>query len=454
MVETRWLKRKNDEGIEERFYPITHIDAIIGYESSDSDNEALEEHINNKLNPHGVTAEQVGAHPNTWMPTVADIGAVNPNLLDNWYFGSPINRNKLTEYSGIRMTIDRWKSRSSSLKTVLNNDGTITLTNLSTTDAVYFAQYPEIEHFESGTYTVSLLVTNVSGTMDNSRYGSIYLFNKDEAGAETYLSAAVIDSSGLFMKTSNIANLMSRVQIQIQKGCSITIKAVKLELGDSQTLAHKDADGNWALNEIPDYANEYIKCIQYDNSTGSYVGLTADQVGVTLRSGTFTGGLSYGKNKTIDLGCTPQWVFFFPLTGSGFAVNGETTFSSFAMRVEDIVDQDNDHWGDFANCHYFTDTYEMVGLIAQGKTITINNGYYIMNSSGSHVFDSTFSHYFCDSSTEIKNHVVASLNGSALTVGNGFYGEINDTATGHSAHDRQYAIRYAYAATYGWIAGL
>ena len=60
-MEARWLKRKNDEGVEERFYPVTHVDSVVGYESPDSVNEALEEHINNKSNPHEVTAEQVGA---------------------------------------------------------------------------------------------------------------------------------------------------------------------------------------------------------------------------------------------------------------------------------------------------------------------------------------------------------------------------------------------------------
>ena len=35
----------------------------------------LETHTSNKNNPHGLTAEQVGARPNTWMPTASDVGA-------------------------------------------------------------------------------------------------------------------------------------------------------------------------------------------------------------------------------------------------------------------------------------------------------------------------------------------------------------------------------------------
>lgn len=36
----------------------------------------LTAHTGNTNNPHGVTAEQVGARPNTWLPTAAEVGAV------------------------------------------------------------------------------------------------------------------------------------------------------------------------------------------------------------------------------------------------------------------------------------------------------------------------------------------------------------------------------------------
>ena len=38
--------------------------------------KAADNHIENKSNPHGVTAEQVGARPAEWMPTAADVGAM------------------------------------------------------------------------------------------------------------------------------------------------------------------------------------------------------------------------------------------------------------------------------------------------------------------------------------------------------------------------------------------
>ena len=42
----------------------------------------------------------------TKIPTTSG-GGVNPNLLDNWYFGRPVNQRGQTEYSGDKYTVDR-----------------------------------------------------------------------------------------------------------------------------------------------------------------------------------------------------------------------------------------------------------------------------------------------------------------------------------------------------------
>lgn len=66
---------------------------------------ALNPHVNNKSNPHGVTAAQVGARPSTWTPSASDVGARpntwNPSFLTDkdhsgyrnglQYSGSPTN---------------------------------------------------------------------------------------------------------------------------------------------------------------------------------------------------------------------------------------------------------------------------------------------------------------------------------------------------------------------------
>lgn len=50
-------------------------------------NEALMDmpnHITNTENPHGVTAEQVGARPDTWMPSASDVGAYTKTETDEF----------------------------------------------------------------------------------------------------------------------------------------------------------------------------------------------------------------------------------------------------------------------------------------------------------------------------------------------------------------------------------
>lgn len=43
------------------------------------DEEKLKAHLNDKDNPHGVTAEQVGARPNTWTPKLPDVAFLGSN---------------------------------------------------------------------------------------------------------------------------------------------------------------------------------------------------------------------------------------------------------------------------------------------------------------------------------------------------------------------------------------
>ena len=57
------------------------------------DEEKLKAHLNDKDNPHGVTAEQVGARPNTWTPKLQDVAYLGENPVkstaddttDRWY---------------------------------------------------------------------------------------------------------------------------------------------------------------------------------------------------------------------------------------------------------------------------------------------------------------------------------------------------------------------------------
>lgn len=67
----------DENGNEYILYPETNIGQVNGLEEA-LNNKAPGSHTTDENNPHGVTASQVGARPNTWMPSAADVGA-RPN---------------------------------------------------------------------------------------------------------------------------------------------------------------------------------------------------------------------------------------------------------------------------------------------------------------------------------------------------------------------------------------
>ena len=144
----------------------------------------------------------------------AKVQPCNRNLLDNWYFGNPVNQRDVSgTISSAGYFLDRWKLVSGSV--TINTDG-ITLNG---------TMQQVLETAPVGTVTASALTRAGVGEV-----------------VPTYNSAS---------KTVTVTAAGKK------------LVAVKLELGTEQTLAHQDANGNWALNEIPDYGEELTKCMRY-----------------------------------------------------------------------------------------------------------------------------------------------------------------------------------------------
>lgn len=178
----------------------------------------------------------------------------NPNLLDNWYFANPVNQRGKTKYGGDIYCIDRWFSGSN--KVTLEDDGLL----ITSVDRLsIFRQYIEFPKLFSGrTVTFSVDSEIVSGNWFLTDLSSFSAAHTDYAihnGVTSY-SFPVNNSSaqgpapaiGLFSSSA---------------GSQIKVRSIKLELGSQQTLAHQDADGNWALNEIPDYGEQLARCQRY-----------------------------------------------------------------------------------------------------------------------------------------------------------------------------------------------
>ena len=202
-----------------------------------------------------VAAVDANGKPTSWSHVpLCDI-VTNPNLLDNWYFvgggnGSgvfPINQRGLATYPNAGYGIDRW---------FILVQGTVTLSadgiSISNAEANQFRQI--IDHPEKlagKTVTISML--------GDSNYAAIEL--RYDRGL---IKNKLLDSTGFAYITCVIPDNPTGLYCSIYTRSTSTnkIKAVKLELGAEQTLAHWDGTA-WVLNEIPDYSEELTKCMYY-----------------------------------------------------------------------------------------------------------------------------------------------------------------------------------------------
>ena len=190
----------------------------------------------------------------------------NPNLLDNWYFADPINQRGQTEYTeNEQYTIDRWYLRGAISQQLTVSSNGLTFVRQEGRSETQIAQVFEDYVFQA---LVGKQVT-LSFLTSGNELGFVTLIVDPESTMETIRA-----------KTTNCIAFLYRWSgsherhLQVLIGCSWaagesadvrdTIVAVKLELGPVQTLAHKDASGNWVLNDPPpNKALELAKCQRY-----------------------------------------------------------------------------------------------------------------------------------------------------------------------------------------------
>ena len=196
---------------------------------------------------------------------------VNPNLLDNWYFGNPVNQRGKTSYTGGGYCIDRWK---------LQNDTNLTVGSGFCTLHGSWDMRQIFESLPQATYTVSVLFKNSTANALQILFGT-------KTGADVSVAISH-DASGLLVGTGNNIDLPS-VIISLSGSGSVDLIAVKLELGSVQTLAHQE-NGVWVLNEIPDYGEQLRRCQRYLRPAGySFV--------VSNASGNWYGSGLFGNSE-------------------------------------------------------------------------------------------------------------------------------------------------------------
>ena len=185
---------------------------------------------------------------------------VNSNLLTNAYFigggtftNLPINQRGQTSYTVAGYCIDRWNSQRTT-HTLTLQSGCIhwERVNNGSYNPLF---YQPVKVVQGEVYTYSILYRST--------------FRKLR---ETFTAALLPEASDwtLYSQTATVSGASANIGVQDisynqgldDTGKYIEIKAMKLELGSEQTLAHLE-NGAWVLNEIPDYWDELYKCQRY-----------------------------------------------------------------------------------------------------------------------------------------------------------------------------------------------
>ncbi len=264
------------------------------------------------------TAEMVGAQPPltpgdnisiTGNTIATKAFPCNPNLLDNWYFGNPVNqRGGHIVPAGTSYFVPGSSTQSgvlSSTATVigyLSSDGQLYpqvkvgsetyITPIGTDILGYVNVRGCIDRWNLLNYSLSIQTGSIKVTCNSAarlNYALQQLFENPIIGEQYTISALILENTttagvqlrqgekggplilgtGLFSWTFTADSTMGVQGVGIQffnraedNNNYFVVKAIKLELGSQQTLAHKE-NGVWVLNEIPRFSDQLAACQRY-----------------------------------------------------------------------------------------------------------------------------------------------------------------------------------------------
>lgn len=208
----------------------------------------------------------------TKIPTTSG-GGVNPNLLDNWYFGNPVNQRGKTEYTSNGYTIDRWKFNNNNGDLVIDDTGIMFIGKQNYAEFEQRYEFPK--DISGKQITISILADSFSGE------GDFYLVIQNQTNYRTFLLSAGLNSFTLnfFDESSVFRYFIQSQNVNETNPPKMHLLAAKLELGSTQTLAHKEGD-KWVLNEIPDFGEQLRRCQRYYRR---WTGADSKPLGVAVR---------------------------------------------------------------------------------------------------------------------------------------------------------------------------
>ena len=216
-----------------------------------------------------ITPGESGASPHyLWVPgrlgTLAEIRTaysntsrriVGINLLHNAYWAAKeciINQRGQEAYNTNGYCIDRWILWDANTSLEVVDQGLVTHSGGS------IRQTPLVQKLE-----VNCLIPGIY---------NLSIFATKNVGFPNYFVEGIGDIPGHINADSGLVTFTFEVPdavkdkthwVSFEAQDDSLIKAAKLELGPTQTLAHKDAAGNWVLNDRPDPTLELVKCQRY-----------------------------------------------------------------------------------------------------------------------------------------------------------------------------------------------
>ena len=192
-------------------------------------------------------------------------GAVcNANLLRNGTFadGCIVNQRGKTSYAGTGYGVDMWYTTGATLSVDVTAEGVKLYKNAASANPAW-AQAMETDAAVGQTVTVSMLYkgSGEGASLRVAQSGGIVTLSN--------VSDWTLVQNTFTLEKWSVGTLQDRAIVAIQcfesmaANQGLYIKAIKLELGEQQTLAHQNGDGAWVLNELPDYGGELLRCQRY-----------------------------------------------------------------------------------------------------------------------------------------------------------------------------------------------
>lgn len=262
----RWIFSGSGE-LADMGFPAQTFTVAVTFAGVQASNAKLATTEDKLPNPNALTITS-GSNSVTYdgsTPKSIDIPVVrNANLLRNGTFadGCIVNQRGKTSYAGTGYGVDMWYTTGATLSVDVTAEGVKLYKNAASANPAW-AQALETDAAVGQTVTVSMLYKG------NGEGASLRVAQSGGIVTLSNVSDWTLVQNTFTLEKWSVGTLQDRAIVAIQcfenmaANQGLYIKAIKLELGEQQTLAHQNGDGAWVLNELPDYGGELLRCQRY-----------------------------------------------------------------------------------------------------------------------------------------------------------------------------------------------